>query len=573
MRINGHAHIFNLQTVLTTEAVSIIADRLRRNAFQDFIADAVKDILERQLEKPQHLTEDGLLRELLVAIAKKADFQTFLATQSTGGALPIELRLLGTSAETLGVEVLRAALNQLSALLDQKDGLGRRVHDLFETLRLAMKPDILRVADALLDQGPPGSGLVALMMDIVATPEPPRDRANFAAQIRGTSDAALARPGRIFPFIAVNPNRTDHFSVMKRALEEQGFVGVKLYPSLGYSVTTPEMRSVIRHCAESDTPVLIHTTSGGFFKSPAATDFSHPRHWVNLMRDFPNLRICFGHCGGWGGFSNQDPDQVPWWTEVVTMMRNHPNVYGDLSYHVDMRQNPTTERAYFDALKVLLADPVVGGRIIFGTDSWLVRLSMSEESYWKYFGAQLSEAEFTQITETAPSSFLGIRAPVAANIQRHVKWLEARAGRVGRQPAPWVTSLSSVTFKPTFDDPSWSRANRAHVLLYQFLRFGVPQIPRGLIGKGFADGGKIGLHQLAYFTKGHEPNQLFENRCRENAANLDATYRSGGAGYEGSRTQPQVLEAVFEMFADGGHTLAEAGSFLDAIYVFPEEIA
>jgi predicted TIM-barrel fold metal-dependent hydrolase len=573
MRINGHAHIFNLQTVLTTEAVTIIADRLRRNEFAKFVADGVKDFLLRQLERPQFLTEDGLLRELLLAIAKKADFKDFLTEQSTKAALPIELRLLGTTAETLGVEALRAALNQLSSLLDRHDGTGREIHDLFETLRLAMKPDIVSVADALLEQGANGSGLVALMMDIVATPEPARDRMNFLAQIRGTSDAALARPGRIFPFIAVNPMRGDHFAFMKRALEEQGFVGVKLYPSLGYEVTTPEMHRVVEFCVQNDTPILIHTTAGGFFKSEAATDFSHPRHWVALLRDFPSLRVCFGHCGGWGGFSKRDAAQVPWWDQIVAMMREHPNVYGDLSYHVEMRKTGEDEAEYFSSLKALLADQQLRGRIIFGTDSWLVRLSMSEEAYWKYFEQKLTAAEFTQIAELAPSKFLGLGTPLAGNMMRHLKWLEARADRVGRTPADWVTGASAVAFKPTFDDPVWSKGNRAHVLLYQFLRFSVKQIPKGLIGKGFVDGATIGLHQLGYFTKGHEPNQLFENRCRENAANLDAFFRAGGAGYEGDRTQPDVLNLLFEIFAAGALTLAQTGSALDSIYLFAEEIA
>lgn len=573
MRINGHAHIFNLQTVLTSEAIAIIVDRLRRNKYASFVADGVQDLLEQQLARPQHLTEDGLLKEFLQAIARKADFKDFLDTQSTQAALPIELRLLGGGVDALGIEALRAALNQLSALLDRRDGAGRAIHDLFETLRLAMKADIVSVADALLEQGPPGSGLVALMMDIVATPEPVRDRANFMAQIRGTANAALARPGRIFPFIAVNPLRPDHFAVMKRALEEQGFVGVKLYPSLGYQVTTPEMRTVVQYCTDNDTPILIHTTSGGFFKNEAATDFSHPRHWVALLNDFPSLRICFGHCGGWGGFCQQDPEQVPWWDIIVQLMRDHPNVYGDLSYHVQMRESAEAERAYFTSLKSLLSDAATRDRIIFGTDSWLVRVSMSESAYWHYFEQQLTPAEFTQITETAPSRFLGLSTSMGANLQRHLKWLEARAEQVGRVPASWVTEASAVTFKPTLDEPTWSRGNRAHVLLYQFLRFSMKQIPKPLIGKGFADGAGIRLHQLNYFTKGHEPNAMFENRCREISVNLDVFLRAGGGGYEGDRTQTQVLDELKALFVEGSATLAEAGAACDAVYLFADELA
>jgi len=577
MRINGHAHVFNLQTVLTTEAIDIMVARIARQGYPSFITEAARKFLLRQLEQPEYLTEEGLLRRFLSAIGESADFKSFVAAQ--GATLPVDVRLIGGGVEALAVETLRGALDHLSTSLDPQGAIGRGVFDLYETLRLAMHPDIVSVADAILRQIPGDggheTGLVALMMDIVAEPEPPADRRRFLAQLRGTSDAALARPGRIFPFIAVNPKRPEHLTVMREALERNGFVGVKLYPSLGYEVTTSEMDAVLDYCEREDVPIVVHTTAGGFYKSQQTAEFSNPKHWRTLLESHPHLRVSFAHCGGWGGLCNQEPDQVLWWREVVEFMRTFPNVYGDLSYHVEMRTGTTQETAYFGALRKLLADSSTSTRIIFGTDSWLVRMAIAEEPYWRYFESQLSTEEFRLITEVAPAQFLGLPVdgePARANIERHVAWLAARATAVGAEPAAWVTALTNAHFTPTRTNLRWSQNNLAHVRLYQFLRFEVKQLPGDIAALPWDDAGKVRLRQLTYFTKGHEPDAMFANRCRENAANLDLFLRNAGAAYEGSYDSALAREKLRGLFDDGGATLAEAAASIDAIYLFATEV-
>ena len=573
MRINGHAHIFNLHTVLTTEAVEIMVGRLERNGYPDFIVNGVRKLLLAQLKRPEYLTEEGLLRRFMAAISDNEQFRAFLAAEEA--QLPFDVKLLGSDTAPLAAESLRAALDHLSTHLDPRDGLGRGIFDLFETLRLAMHSDIVGVADALLGQLPDDTGLVALMMDIVASPEPPSDHHNFLAQMRGTSDAALMRPGRIFPFIAVNPNRPEHFAVMQQAIEQMGFVGVKLYPSLGYRVDTAAMDAVLQYCDDEDVPIVVHTTAGGFFKNPETAEFSNPRAWLSLLAARPKLRVSFAHCGGWGGLCNQDASQVPWWNDVLAMIKARENVYGDLSYHVEMRSDPAKETAYFGALKALLADPVTAERIIFGTDSWLVRMSIAEEPYWRYFMDHLDADELRKIMEVAPARFLGLPVNGSAprkNIQRHIAWLEARATLVGDAPTSWVTSLTDVQFTPVRVNPHWSLNNRAHVFLYKFLRYEVKQIPKDLVAIGFEGAGKVRLRQLGYFTKDHEPAAMFENRCRENAVNLDLFLRNNGAAYEGDYTRQSAVDGVRMVFADGDRTLAEAAASIDAIYLFSTEV-
>src|SRR5690606_17921052 len=141
----------------------------------------------------------------------------------------------------------------------------------------------------------------------------------------------------VLPFIAVNPHRSDHFEIMRRAIEEQGFVGVKLYPSLGYEMTTPAMRNVLAYCRAEDVPITIHCTATGFARDAASAGYSHPKHWLSLFTTpHDTLRVCFAHCGGWGGFCGEEADQIEWAETILSYMDEHPNVYADLSYHVEM---------------------------------------------------------------------------------------------------------------------------------------------------------------------------------------------------------------------------------------------
>ncbi|MEJ2502751.1 MAG: amidohydrolase family protein [Gemmatimonadota bacterium] len=347
MRINAHAHIFNLQTVLTDEALAIMVNRVRKLGVPDYIADAVEAILQRQLDHPEYLNEDELLARFVRAIADSSAF-------GHAPELPLDVRVLSGDRSDLGVRALRATLNRISDAVAADRGAGKSPWDVFEALRVALQPDIPRVAGKLLSHMGPDDAIVALMMDITTSAEGERDRLNFGRQIRGTQEAVLAHPGRVLPFVAVNPLRSNHFELMRSAILEQGFLGVKLYPSLGYQMTTAKMARVLDFCREHDVPITIHTTTTGFNRDNATAQFCNPRHWKDLLVDDDPLRVCFAHCGGWGGFCGQDQDQSEWADRILAFMDRHPGIYADLSYHVDQMRDPAAEAAYFHRRRRLL---------------------------------------------------------------------------------------------------------------------------------------------------------------------------------------------------------------------------
>ncbi|HUG41557.1 MAG TPA: amidohydrolase family protein [Longimicrobiales bacterium] len=561
MRINGHAHIFNLQTVLSAEAIAIMVNRLRRIGIPDLVADAVEELLEEQLDHPEYLNE----RELLARFVRK---MTESAAFDAVAGLPAEVRVLGGgSTSGLTVRALEAVLNRISEALADVDGVGKRAVDVFQTLRIAMQPDIPRVASKLLSHLGPDDALVALMMDITATPEGERDRLNFRRQIRGTMDAVLAHPGRVLPFIAVNPARSDHFRVMERAIEEQGFLGVKLYPSLGYQLVTDEIRAVLRFCRDRDVPITIHTSAGGFRRDAGSADFCHPRHWAALLEDDDPLRVCFAHCGGWGGFCGQDPDQVEWADRILAYMEDYPGVYADISYHVDQMRSAALETAYFDALRTLI-DGDRGDRIVFGTDSWLLRLSIDDALYWTYFEHHLGKDRLDRIARDVPAAFLGLPldgSPPRENIARHLRFLEAHAAEVGAAPAPWVRDASDATWAVIRRDTSWSLNNWAHRLTYSYLQDQLPAtVPRG----DFAEAGPIRLRQLQYFRqRARGPSaRVIEGKALE-LMHMSARHGQPEPGHDDA----SILAALQGVLGDPDLTVAEVGASVDAFYRFAPE--
>src|SRR5687768_17075874 len=151
MRVNCHAHVYNLRSILTRRTISLIADRLTREGFPPFAIAAVSELLEEYQFRPEYLVEEELLTRLLRKMVRQPTFRSFVLGDS---ALPPEIRLLAESrgSEALSGDALRALLDKLSTAFNRAangDGRGATLSDLVETLRVAMQPDVGDVADRL----------------------------------------------------------------------------------------------------------------------------------------------------------------------------------------------------------------------------------------------------------------------------------------------------------------------------------------------------------------------------------------------------------------------------------------
>lgn len=580
MRINAHAHIFTLNTVLSRHAVSVIAGRVRQVGLPDFVADAVESFLAEQAARPEFLTEEELLRRLLDLIRRTPGFRDLLHAPD----LPIEVRMLGGGLPAVGASALRSTLDRLSSRFDDRGTSKTTIANIFETLRLAMQPDLVSVADRLLEPITDGangsqaqeSGLVALMMDITSHETLDADRPLFLSQLKATSDAAVARPGRIFPFVAVNTRRADYRDLMRRGIEELGCVGVKLYPSLDSKPTATKVLSICNYCRDNDVPILLHCNQGGFYESADKTDNCNPEHWREILRDRPGLRVCFAHSGGLtqGQLKPNGPEPGDWAHTIVDLMESFDEVYTDLSFHVDQMATPEATDRYLGWLRGLLARPTLRDRVLLGTDGWLVRMRLSEAHFWRWFETHLTPVELRTVAEAAPARFLGLPDAngqgMRPNIRRMVDFLKAQPA-VGDEPATWVRQAAGTTFTVQRRNPGWTPNNHAHFITHRFFRSQFMTAPQKSLG--FEEAGALRLRQLTYWNKEQVSPARFREDCEAVALRLVSLCRGSGGLFEGNFGDDAAVHRLADVAADGEKRLAEAGAAVDAIFRFSTELA
>ncbi len=582
MRFNCHAHIFTFRSVFTPETIAILISRLSREKWPAFATKAAEKALAKHL-KGELLDEETLLREIVGGL--KAD-QAFIQLVAGGmNKLPpsVTIALEGDIAG-LPVGALREILTKVGSALivaDDSDARTGDLGDLLAFLAIGIKPSITAVADKLLEYSGPDTAIVALMMDITKGGD--ADEALFRQQIEDTAQASLAFPGRILPFVAVNPRRTLHYERMTHALEERGFVGVKLYPSLGFKIDTPEMRKVYAYCVAHDTPILLHCNRGGFYRDEQSIEYCDPVHWVPVLEKFPELRVCFGHFGGDENFIEESIDPGSWTGKILGLMKRYPGVYADISYHDEPMDGGLYEANYFKHLKNILSDPVSGKRVLFGSDFHLVRQRVRDDNLWRFFANRFSAAHFKLITETNPVQFLGLPGKggtgARANVVRYLRFLAKYNLEVKAQPAEWAlqavkAELGEVKFYPNPFGSGWTQNNEAHFYTDLFFRDLMTKTEAEKLS--FEQAGHLRMRDLARWPSEALPANIRSAALRQIATGLQAFLAQSpdpAAVLEKDTTSAQAREAFLGLLGKPDAIIAAFGPLTDRLYRFKSESA
>ena len=125
---------------------------------------------------------------------------------------------------------------------------------------------------------------------------------------------------KLIPFCDLNPHlHTDLGAELRRKVEEQGFRGLKLYPTYQhYYLNDPRIYPLYQAAQELGIPVLIHTGSSVFKGS--RLKYGDPLQLDDVAVDFPELPLVMAHSGR--GF---------WYERAFFLSRLHANVYMELS--------------------------------------------------------------------------------------------------------------------------------------------------------------------------------------------------------------------------------------------------
>jgi predicted TIM-barrel fold metal-dependent hydrolase len=264
-------------------------------------------------------------------------------------------------------------------------------------------------------------------------------------------DVILPYKGRIHPFAPFDPARELAFraklpppgmpddgprekysslEMAKEAVRNKGFIGVKVYNTIGYrplgnARVDAHRRSIFernkmkryerftgkqfdevlselyRFCQREEVPITGHCVYGGVEAyQDASEEFGRPEYWRAVLEKYPRLHVNLAHFG-WGkpedygaaprrwffdrpmralrrkaaGIPGPTPDAAVgdergavWVREIAKMLARYPNLYTDVSHHLvtDAKNIPTFQAAY--AAMCRENPGVIQKKLLFGID-------------------------------------------------------------------------------------------------------------------------------------------------------------------------------------------------------------
>jgi predicted TIM-barrel fold metal-dependent hydrolase len=167
---------------------------------------------------------------------------------------------------------------------------------------------------------------------------------SIAEQLNAVVEIRDRHEGRFEAFAGVDPRwGEDGLVLLERALREQGFRGMKVYPPCGFSPSDRRLYPYYELCASLEAPVMVHIggTSHHLNFEPA-----RPIHLDQAARDFPRLPFLIAHAG------------TTYPEESVLLAAFRPNVFLEVSGF----------QAHYSAPLSDLTSKGVGHKLIFGTD-------------------------------------------------------------------------------------------------------------------------------------------------------------------------------------------------------------
>lgn len=122
------------------------------------------------------------------------------------------------------------------------------------------------------------------------------------------------------PFASIDPKTEEEpAQKLRKLVEDEGFKGLKLYPSYQQYYPNDELVYPLYEEAQSlNIPVLVHTGSSIFRGS--RLKYANPLLLDDVAVDFPDLKIVMAHSG-----------RGLWYKEAFFLSRLHKNIYMEIS--------------------------------------------------------------------------------------------------------------------------------------------------------------------------------------------------------------------------------------------------
>ncbi len=254
-----------------------------------------------------------------------------------------------------------------------------------------------------------------LVMDMdYATDKHDKAELGYSYIVTIMSEIARSYYGVIMPFYGFDPRRDEAATLAKNAINNMGYIGIKMYTRLGFSpwdespINTPqtntELSIIYKFCHEFHVPITVHCSPGGAYSQSLvgykekADVLAHPRAWEPVLKAYPNLKLNFAHFG-------QSLHELNTWTRtIMRYMNEYEFVFADLAYHDDAIKKKKKEN-YFKALTTIIPQ-IPRHRVMLGTDYPMTAHTYREHEYYEPFETALPEELLESFNVTAPMRFL-----------------------------------------------------------------------------------------------------------------------------------------------------------------------
>lgn len=334
----------------------------------------------------------------------------------------LPLGLVRILASAPGFHVIGFFLNLLNPLTSNDQ--FRRYRKIVEIGRYKSQKDIFEECQKFY---PTDSRFVVASMDMNYMDAGRVPRA-YKEQLKELAELKKTFPETVLPFVHIDPRRPGIMDILRTCVEDWGFSGIKLYPSVGYFPYDARLNPVYEYAENNHLPVIAHcspynpTHNKGWpweikallagSKIPLDMDtcsrkrlcsnFANPLNYKFVMEDFKNLKICLAHWGSeyfWTRYLDHPEDKSNWMIIIKEMMEAHKNLYTDISYTLNNQE-------FFPLLKVLLSDTNIQNQVLFGSDYYMVEYEATERRFSIDLRGYLGEDLFKTIAVDNPQHFL-----------------------------------------------------------------------------------------------------------------------------------------------------------------------
>ena len=265
----------------------------------------------------------------------------------------------------------------------------------------------------------------------------------LAAQVDIYEKIAILTNGRFLPFLAFDPRRQVEWKpgnldqpmsprmLMEDCLQRGMFVGLKLYPPMGYRPADnvardscppntdwqahlgekmdQELNSTFDRCVQTCFCVMAHANESRF-SDPSYHDNGSPLYWGKALEAHPNLMLNLAH---FGGMTPKD-DKHHWREGFSQLMAKYCGVYADVADFIEIDCRRSRD-AYFKALKKWMVDnpgsPLLN-RLMYGSDFYMNGLVQGYKKYANNWISAFQEqfpAQWENLVGGNAVDFLGLR--------------------------------------------------------------------------------------------------------------------------------------------------------------------